>query len=59
MFGDRQRDLALLGICPYCEQPIRAYRAPSASRRIEDLLTSGLDPMTGHRMDCVMLEAGL
>jgi hypothetical protein len=56
---ERQRDLALLGLCPYCEQPIRAYRAPSASRRIDDLLTSGIDPMTGHRMDCAMPEVRL
>ena len=59
MLDDRQRDLALLGICPFCEEPIRAYRTPAADGRIDQLLTKGIDPMTGHDMRCEMPQVRL
>jgi hypothetical protein len=56
---DRQRDLALLGICPFCERGIRGHRVANADRRIDKLIAEGIDPMTGHRMDCAMPEVRL
>ena len=55
----RQRDLVALGICPFCEEPVRAYSAPSAEGRIDRLLTAGIDPMTGHDMRCEMPQVRL
>jgi hypothetical protein len=56
---EHQRDLALIGVCPFCSQPIRGHRVARADRHIDKLIVEGIDPMTGHKMDCAMPEVRL
>ena len=51
----RQRDLISMGLCPFCEQSIRGYKAPLGSFAPEAFVTlreAGIDPCNGHATDC-------
>lgn len=61
----RQRDLALLGECPWCEENIRGWNLLSSGissnvtravsfQEIEGLekIYPGIDIRTGHKLDC-------
>lgn len=58
MLTSRQRDLALLGQCPWCEASIRGYvREPASCQYHEERLEQnykkeGLDMWSGHKLDC-------
>jgi len=50
-----QRDLMQMGVCPFCEAPIKNWKAPVGSFAPEmwaTLRERGIDPGNGHREDC-------
>jgi hypothetical protein len=57
LLSSRQRDMALLGICPFCEQGVRGFKQREGS--YDQLIENSIDPMNGHRMDCPMPEVRL
>jgi hypothetical protein len=61
LLTSRQRDLALLGICPFCERGVRGHYRPNAESKklIDDLLSKNIDPITGHDLNCSMPEVRL
>ncbi len=52
---NHQRDLLTMGLCPFCEAPIRSYRSPEGSFAPEAWATlreHNINPSTGHKADC-------
>jgi hypothetical protein len=52
---ETQRDLVLLGKCPYCQRSIKAWKAPMGSFAPEAWATlreHGVNPGNGHMQAC-------
>ena len=53
--SQHQRDLMAMGLCPFCEKRIKAWKPVFGSFAPEWWATvreSGRDPATGHAKDC-------
>ena len=51
-----QRDLLVMGKCPFCERTIKGYSSPEGSFAPEAWATlreHGVDPSSGHSENCV------
>ena len=58
----KQRDLMHMGLCPFCEQQIKGWKAPFGSFAPEAWATlreHNIDPSTGHRESCAYKEIRL
>jgi len=57
-----QRDLALLGKCPYCKRGVKGWKPMLGSFAPEWWATmdeNGIDAATGHRKDCAYKDIRL
>jgi hypothetical protein len=62
MLTESQRDLLAMGLCPYCENPIRGWKpvcgftAPEWYATMREI---GVDPFTGHKQSCPCKEVSI
>lgn len=53
--SQHQRDLMQMGLCPFCEAPIKGWKPAEGSFAPEWYATireHGRDPSTGHKQNC-------
>lgn len=55
----REKDLALLGYCPYCKRPIRNWKVSTSYIYRTKLSKEGIDDITGHSISCDYKEITL
>ena len=48
----QQLALAVFGFCPFCEGMIKNFDVPKSSAVRESMRALGVDPESGHMMDC-------
>ena len=54
-----ERDLALLGYCPFCMQQIRNWKISNSLSFRRKQLERGIDDITGHTVLCKYKEINL
>lgn len=53
---DSQRMPEVRGICPHCNADVQNYKVPPGDfDRVREARESGIDPASGHMLDCSYL----
>jgi len=53
---EHQRDLIAMGLCPFCEKPVKGWKTPFGAFAPEAWATlreQGIDPSNGHHESCL------
>lgn len=56
---DTQRDLILLGKCPFCSRPVKGWKPVFgyfAPEWFATMRENGIDPSSGHRANCAQKD---